>query len=997
MLILSVADNAELGLGVPRINRLSIYLPAYFRYYGCFISGFFMMTFINTLKPELDQLPAELALTVAKSLNQWLEKLTELKLEFYPTPEITSSIVKVWCSSLFVAESCNRRPEILLELMTSGDLLSAYPNSYFIQQLAQRQFSSEAELMQALRQFRQREMIRIAWRDLAGWAPLSETLMDVSLLADACIQYALDFLYQLACDKRGTPLLSDGNPQQIIVLGMGKLGAYELNYSSDIDLIFAYPENGVLPDKKASSYSEFFTRLCQSLVKVLDEITADGFVFRTDIRLRPFGDSGPIIMSFEGMENYYQSQAREWERYAMIKARQVAGDFTTGKQLMSLLNAFVYRRYLDYGAFEELRSLKSQISQELKRKDRCDNIKLGPGGIREVEFIGQAFQLIRGGKEKTLQTRGILDVLQHLSDLKLIATHDAEQLILSYCFLRRVENHIQQYQDRQTHDLPSTPALQQILAYSLDYPDWDSFKKQLDKIRVQVQSVFDQVFSLSRQEEQERHSLQIWMHTAEELQLRNYLNDYGFLHSEISLTLIQQFKNAPAIRHLSAKGAKVLDHLMPQVIEAMQPLDNPDETLKRLLTLFEAIAGRNVYLSLLAENPDALAQLLRLSSASPWICDYLSRYPLLFDDLLDSRSLFEPLKKEHLDEQLTQLLANIEIQDLEQLMIVLRQFKHTNVLRVAAADIMGAIPIMVVSDYLTTIAESIVAKVVERAWLILTEKHGCPPNALAYGFAVIGFGKFGGIELSYGSDLDLVFLYDCEDGNALTEGGAYPISCAQFYGRLGLKIRHILDIKLLSGLLYDIDMRLRPNGDSGLLVTHINSYEAYLKNQAWTWEHQALVRGRFITGDLRLKTLYEEIRTRILSLPRDLDQLKIEVQGMRIKMREALATKKLDQFDLKHSKGGIADIEFIVQFGVLARAAKNKTLTTYTDNVRLLDSLQEDGFISNADAETLKVAYCTYRDMGHKLVLQGELTLVNTAEVLELSSKVGRIWNDFME
>lgn len=957
------------------------------------------MTFINTLKPELDKLPNELAITVATSLNQWLKKLTELKLDFYPTLEITASIVKVWCSSLFIAESCTRKPELLLELNASGDLLSPYPDSHFSQQLAQLQCTSEAELMQALRKFRQREMIRIAWRDLAGWAALSETLLDVSLLADACIQYALGFLYELACDKRGTPLLSDGSPQQIIVLGMGKLGAYELNYSSDIDLIFSYPENGILPDKKETSYSEFFTRLCQSLVKVLDETTADGFVFRTDIRLRPFGDSGPIIMSFEGMENYYQTQAREWERYAMIKARQVAGDFTAGKELMSLLNAFVYRRYLDYGAFEELRSLKSQISQELKRKDRCDNVKLGPGGIREVEFIGQAFQLIRGGKEKALQTRGILEVLRHLSELKLLTINDAEQLTLSYCFLRRVENHIQQYQDRQTHDLPSTAVTQQILAYSLDYPDWDSFKKQLDNVRAQVQAVFDQVFSLSRHEGSEQHSLKIWMHAAEDQQLQDYLRDYGFVQNAASLTLIQQFKNSSAIRHLSAKGAKILDHLMPQVIEAMQPLANPDETLKRLLTLFEAIAGRNVYLSLLAENPDALAQLLRLASASPWICDYLSRYPLLFDDLLDARSLFEPLKKAHLDEQLTQLLTHIEVEDLEAFMIALRQFKHTQVLRVAAADIMGAIPLMVVSDYLTTIAESITAQVITRAWLILTGKHGFPPNVTleTTGFAVIGFGKFGGIELSYGSDLDLVFLYDCQDGNALTEGGEHPISCAQFYGRLGLKIRHILDIKLLSGQLYEVDMRLRPNGDSGLLVTHINSYEAYLKDQAWTWEHQALVRGRFIAGDLRLKTLYEEIRTRILSLPRDLNQLKTEVRGMRIKMREALATKKSDQFDLKHSKGGIADIEFIVQFGILARAAKNKSLITYTDNIRLLDGLQEDGFISEADAKTLKAAYCAYRDMGHKLVLQEEQTLVNTAEVLELSSKVGRIWNDFME
>ena len=953
------------------------------------------MSFLNTLEPELDKLPVALRDAVAASLKQWHDQLAP---DFQPTPEFTASIVKVWCSSAFIAESCIRRPELLLDLVASCDLTTAYDERYYADRLAGLQVADEPELMQALRQFRRREMIRIAWRDLAGWAPLSETLLDVSLLAEACIQYALNFLDRQTCDKRGTPLLSDGSPQQIVVLGMGKLGAFELNYSSDIDLIFAYAENGTLPDRKETSYSEFFTRLCQSLVKVLDEITADGFVFRTDIRLRPFGDSGPVIMTFDGMENYYQTQAREWERYAMIKARQVAGDFNTGAQLMAMLNAFVYRRYLDYGAFEELRSLKKQITQELKRKDRRDNIKLGPGGIREVEFIGQAFQLIRGGNEKALQTRGILDVLRILGERGLLDPEDVEQLAQSYCFLRRVENHIQQYQDRQTHDLPTDAAVRQILAYSLDYADWDSFKNDLDAVRAQVQAVFDQVFYLSRQEEADSHSLQIWSDAAEDAQLCDYLADYGFKQADASLAVIKQFKNSAAIRRLSAKGAKVLDRLMPLVIEAMQQVANPDETLKRLLALFEAVAGRNVYWSLLAENPDALAQLLRLSSASPWICDYLARYPVLFDDLLDTRTLFEPLKKDDLDQQLARLLANVGVQDLEQLMIVLRQFKHTNVLRVAAADIMGIIPVMVVSDYLTYIAESIVAQVIARAWLMLVEKHGCPPGSdnSATGFAVLGFGKLGGIELGYGSDLDLVFLYDCKDGNAVT-GGDKPISSAQFYGRLGQKVRHILDTKLLSGVLYEVDMRLRPSGDSGLLVTHINVYEDYLKNQAWTWEHQALVRGRFIAGDLRLKTQYDDIRRRILSLSRDLAQLKTEVRDMRIKMRNALATKESDRFDLKQSKGGIADIEFIVQFGVLARAAKNSALTTYTDNVRLLDGLQEDGFMSLAQAETLKAAYCTYRDTGHKRVLQGERAVIDTAEVHELSEQVERIWREFME
>ncbi|MDO9168693.1 MAG: bifunctional [glutamate--ammonia ligase]-adenylyl-L-tyrosine phosphorylase/[glutamate--ammonia-ligase] adenylyltransferase [Methylobacter sp.] len=1006
------------------------------------------MSFIKNLEAECASLPDQLTATVIDSLTKWDEQIKELKLNFTQTPEFNASIAKVWCSSLFVAESCTRKPELLVDLVNSGDLSAIYGENSYVEKLAPSPVESQAELspgmvcmpqacreqawlMIKLRHFRRREMVRIAWRDLAGWAELSETLTDLSHLADACIQYALDFLYQEACELRGTPLLADGTPQQIVVLGMGKLGAYELNYSSDIDLIFAYAEDGVLPDRKETTYGEFFTKLCRSLVKVLDESTVDGFVFRTDIRLRPYGDSGPIIMTFDGMENYYQTQAREWERYAMIKVRQVAGDFTVGAQLMAMFRPFVYRRYLDYGAFEELRSLKAQITQELRRKDRMENIKLGPGGIREIEFIGQAFQLIRGGNEKTLQTRPILDVLQLLGELELLSQADADQLKQSYCFLRRVENHIQQYQDLQTHDLPSDPSVQRILAYSLDYSDWTGFKQDLDKVRAQVHEVFDQVFSLSKQDSANQHSQKIWACVADDSELADYLTEYGIDDTGTLLAAIKDFKHCAAIRRMTTKGAGVLDRLMPQLIEAVQQVDNSDETLLRILVLFEAVAGRNVYLSLLSENSNALSQLIKLSSASPWICAYLAQYPVLFDELLDTRSLYEPLKKVDLDQQLDILLAQIEIQDLEQLMVVLRQFKQLNVLRVAAADIMGVIPLMVVSDYLTYIAESIVDHVVERAWLMLTDKHGLPPvpgqfstglrhthhpwrsphllpaglrhthhpwrytDNASLGFAVIGFGKLGGIELGYGSDLDLVFLYDCEDGNAMTDGGK-PISCAQFYGRLGLRVRHILDTKMLSGVLYEVDMRLRPNGDSGLLVSHINGYEDYLKNQAWTWELQALVRGRFVAGDPQLKAHYEAIRSRILSLPRDTESLKKEVREMREKMRETLAANK-NQFDLKQSKGGIADIEFIVQFGVLDQAAKNSALTTYTDNVRLLEGLQQQGFMSQADEKTLKNAYCTYRDFGHKQVLQGDKAVIAEVEVAKISAQVEQIWHKYME
>lgn len=953
---------------------------------------------INALERQIQSLPPELQATTRSTLDHWLTLLNQNNFVLNESDKLIQSIAKVWCSSEFVAESCTRKPALLVDLVNSDDLDNVYSEQTYQAKLANLNIADEAELMVQLRNFRRREMVRIAWRDLAGWADLAETLMDLSQLADACIQYALAFLYQQACELRGTPLLADGSPQQIVVLGMGKLGAYELNYSSDIDLIFAYPEDGELADRKSTSYGEFFTRICQKLVKVLDDITVDGFVFRTDIRLRPFGDSGAVIMTFDGMENYYLTQAREWERYAMIKARQVAGDFRMGAQLMAMLKPFVYRRYLDYGAFEELRGLKLQITQELKRKDRLENIKLGPGGIREIEFIGQAFQLIRGGHEKSLQTRGILDVLRLLGHLKLLPATDVDQLSQSYRFLRRVENHIQQYQDKQTHDLPTTEQAKLILAYSLDFQDWHSFKTELDQIRTNVHAVFDQVFAVSKQNEKDKLSQKIWSCVADDEELQGLLESYGFLCTNETLKVIKDFKNSTALRRMTTKGAGIVDRLMPQLIESAKLVDNPDETLVRLVKLFEAVAGRNVYLALLSENPDALNQLIHLASASAWICDYLALYPVLFDELLDTRTLYEPLKRDDLNQQLKALLAAIDSQDLESLMIALRQFKHLNVLRVAAADIMDVIPIMVVSDYLTYIAESIVAYVIERAWLMLTEKHGLPPGTSNdnINFAVIGFGKLGGIELGYGSDLDLVFLYDCPDGNAMTSGEK-PLSCSQFYGRLGLKIRHILDTKMLSGVLYEVDMRLRPSGDSGLLVTHIGVYEDYLKNQAWTWEHQALVRGRFIAGDLRLKASYEGIRHRILSLTRDETQLKTEVCEMREKMRAALDTKEANKFDLKQSKGGIADIEFIVQFGVLANAAKHATLTTYTDNVRLLEGLTEHGFIYPIDAENLRTAYCTYRDVGHKQVLQGDKAVIDEIEVDWLRKQVEGIWHKVME
>ena len=946
---------------------------------------------------SLDAIPSQLHDTANLHIQNFTDSLQRLALELPENSQVICTLPKIFCCSEFIAQTCTRQPQFLLDLINSGDLFSADVRDRYKSQLSSNDIQNDAELMKILRQFRNMQMVRIAWRDLAGWSELDETLTDLTALAESCIQFTLDYLYQQACSRRGTPVLDNGTEQGLVVLGMGKLGAWELNYSSDIDLIFAYQQDGVLADRKETSYGEFFSRICRQLVKILDEITADGFVFRTDIRLRPFGDSGPVIMTFDGLENYYQTQAREWERYAMVKVRPVAGDKQGGEQFMALIKPFVYRRYLDYGAFEELRSLKQQITQELQRKDRMDNVKLGPGGIREIEFIGQAFQLIRGGQDVALQERSIQPILALLGEKNLISVKDSEQLRSAYRFLRRVENHIQEFQDRQTHDLPKSELNQAILAFSLDYQDWDSFKIALDQVREQVQAVFVEVFSIEEADKAPQSSEQIWMGQADDEISLNQLAELGYRKPEQILLLLQQLKATSAVKRLTSKGANTLDKLVPKILDALAKEQNAYVTLQRLCALFEAMAGRNVYLSLLAENDAALQQLITLTSASLWISEYLSKYPALLDELLDTRSLYDPLNKAALQKQLDEQLANIDTADIEQLMIGLRKFKQINVLRVAAADIMGAVPLMVVSDYLSYIAEIILEQAVQIAWRLLAEKHGIPPGTSEEHmyFGILGFGKLGGIELSYSSDLDLIFIYDYPDNNALTDGRK-QISSAQFYATFGQRIRSLLNTQMLSGMAYEIDMRLRPSGDSGLLVSPLNSYENYLKKEAWTWEHQALVRGRFITGDTETQKKYEAIRHKILCLSRNETELKQEVSEMREKMRKTLDKSDKQTVDLKQGIGCITDIEFIVQFCILAWSEKNPGLTQFTDNMRLLDALAEQQLLNQEYVTTLKQAYCIFRDRGHKEALQGKKALLAQDELVEIREQVANIWQVLM-
>jgi glutamate-ammonia-ligase adenylyltransferase len=945
--------------------------------------------------PSFDSLPEALRQPVALAWSDYLDRSAGQGAAPSLPPEVEATLGRVWAASPFAADQCRRRPELLAELIESGRLLRPSQDGEYGQRLrrALADIADEAGLMRALRRFRNLEMVRIAWRDIAGWADLEATLMEVSLLAETCVQESLDFLFQRACAARGTPVNTQGQPQSLVVLGMGKLGAWELNFSSDIDLIFAYRDDGVLPGRKEVHYAEFYARLAQSLVKALDPITEDGFVFRVDARLRPFGDSGPLVMSFAAVEAYYERQAREWERYAMVKVRTIAGDFEAGRELEEFLRPFVYRRYLDFRALGELRDLKQKIARELLRKDRQDNVKLGPGGIREIEFIGQAFQLIRGGREKRLRERRILKVLEALGELNLLPGEVVARLDAAYRYLRAVENRLQQYADRQTHDLPADPRERLAIAYALGYLDWDSFKRELDAARAGVDEVFRQVVVGAQPQAPEVLAL-----SADPEQVRAALAGLGWTEPEAAAVLLERFHASRAARQLTERGEAELRRLLPMLLRAAASAEQPAAVLERLLGLLEAVASRNVYFTLLAENPSALAHLVRLATASPWIVNTLARHPLLLDELIDPRTLYTPLTRTELEQELARKLESASPDDPEQLMIALRQFKQANVLRVAAADLSGAIPVRVVSDYLTTIAETVVGEALRQAWRMTVAKHGAPPGAAPdqpTGFAVVAYGKLGGLELGYGSDLDLVFLHDGDD-TALTSG-ENPVATAAFHARVGKRIIYWITTNTPAGVLYEVDLRLRPLGNSGLLVSNLEAYENYQMESAWTWEQQALVKARCVAGDPQVAAKFERIRERSLRRPRDTEALRREVCEMREKMRASLGSKDAGLFSLKHDSGGIVDIEFLVQFGILSGAHGLGILTEWTDARRQLDSLAAAGFLAPDAAGLLRRAYYLFRERAHRAALLEVPALVPTDEYAELSAQVQRIWRDIME
>ena len=939
-------------------------------------------------------LPTTIPPSLGNAAQNLLQRVCAICPPLAADPARTELARRIFAASPFAARCCLQQPGLLDELLPA-DLDRSYADGELRTAVDAALTACDGEggsgdeaLMRALRRLRRREMLRIAWRDLSGAADTDETLRDLSQLAEACIAATLGVVQHGFAARFGTPRSASGEAQSLVVLGMGKLGGLELNFSSDIDLIFAFPESGQTDGTKVVDNVQYFTRVGQRLIKLLHEATGDGFAFRVDMRLRPFGNSGPLALSYDALETYYLTQGREWERYAMIKARPVAGDEAAAAQLKALLRPFVFRRYLDYGAFESLRELKAMIAGEVARKGMRDNVKLGPGGIREIEFIGQAFQLLRGGREPELQTRGIRDVLALLGQGGYLPAADVAELRAAYDFLRRVENRLQMVADQQTHSLPGDEEGRARLAFAMGYPGWADFLPELEAHRARVQCHFEEVFAAPGGEGGNDAAADpcaaLWHGDLDAETLAPQLAALGFSEVQALAARLAELRNGRLYQALTSRARQRLDQLLPQVLRAAlesgravagADIDSSlaDAALERLLGLLRAIAGRSVYLLVLAETPTALALLARLFAASPWVADFVTRHPIVIDELLDPRQLYDLPDRAALEAEARRLLGRCEAGDVEAQMDALRQFKQANVMRVAALDVQGELPLMRVSDQLTWIAETVLQIASDLVWDQMVARHGRPScqvdgETVHPGFAIVAYGKLGGIELGYGSDLDIVFIHGSRGSKAVTEGDK-PADNAVFFARLAQRLVHFIATRTPAGSCYEVDTRLRPNGSSGLLVTSLEAFAAYQREQAWTWEHQALVRARVVVGNRRLRGGFEGLRGEVLGRRRDLAELRREVREMRERMRRELSRGDRQQCDLKQDPGAIADIEFMVQYAVLAWAREHPELLTYTDNFRVLEQLGASGLLKAQRALALSDAYLHYRQRGHRQAL----------------------------
>ncbi|UIP25623.1 bifunctional [glutamate--ammonia ligase]-adenylyl-L-tyrosine phosphorylase/[glutamate--ammonia-ligase] adenylyltransferase [Acinetobacter towneri] len=850
--------------------------------------------------------------------------------------------------------------------------------------------SDETLWMKTLRILRARLMFRWIWQDANQLTDVVTLTQELSDFADICVQVAKDFARVPLVAKHGEPMGYNGKVQDLIVVAMGKHGAQELNLSSDIDLIFAFDEQGETNGRKCIEVQQFCILWGQKLIYLLDHITADGFVFRVDMRLRPWGDGSALAISHVALEKYLSQHGREWERYAWIKARIITGG-QEGYELLEMTRPFVFRKYVDYTAFEAMREMKAMIEREVQRRNIEDNIKLGAGGIREVEFIVQVFQLIYGGSKLELQDRQCLVSLRHLGEAELLEPQAVLDLEDAYLFLRRVEHAIQALNDQQSQALPTEPELRARISDTLGFADWDSFMQTLNEKRVKVIYQFE--------------------HLIKENEPDSLLENYSQLEKQLDAVLDDQAKNlvhefwyGHAIKKLTAKALQRLKTFWPHLIEAVLQSENPQMALMRLMPLVESVLRRTVYLVMLIESKGALQRLVKMATVSPWICEELTQYPVLLDEFLSMD--FELPKRSDLEDSLRQQLLRIELDEVEDLMRVLRLFKKSNVLTVAASDVLAESHLMKVSDALTDIAEVTANAALQLAYQMIVKKHGYPLDSEGQrcglehnAFAIIGYGKVGGIELGYGSDLDVVFIHNMDE-QADTDG-IKPISGFEFAMRVARKFVSLMTTQTLDGRVYDVDTRLRPSGDAGLLVTSLRAFEQYQLKSAWLWEHQALVRARSIAGEQQLRDKFEVLRCQILTQPRDEAYVRSEVLKMRQKMKDHLGSSKEQKkdgiFHLKQDAGGIVDIEFMAQYAVLAWSGSNPDLAHYSDNVRILEDAAKTGCLSSDDATALIQAYLRERAESHRLALANQSMQVNAADWYDTREVVCKLWQRLID
>ncbi|MFZ5464198.1 MAG: bifunctional [glutamate--ammonia ligase]-adenylyl-L-tyrosine phosphorylase/[glutamate--ammonia-ligase] adenylyltransferase [Pseudomonadota bacterium] len=831
----------------------------------------------------------------------------------------------------------------------------------------------EDSLRPALRRLRARVFARVAARDLAGLAPLAEVTETMTALADIAIRTAVDSLSRSLRQRHGEPRSEAGAPQELIVIGMGKLGGRELNVSSDIDLIFIYPEDGETTGSAVISNFEYFTKLGRSLIGALAEITGDGQVFRVDMRLRPNGESGPLVGSFDMLEHYLITQGREWERYAWIKARPITGSRERCAQLEAIIRPFVFRKYLDYGTFNALRGLHAQIRREVARRDKAANVKLGPGGIREIEFIAQVFQIIRGGRDLALQVRPTLEVLERLAERHILTAEAHKELHAAYEFLRRLEHRLQYLDDAQTHDLPARPEDQALIARAMGFFDWEALATETDDHRANVTRHFETIFS---NPDQNGHPLTgVWQNSDGSEESAAELQRLGYRDAAAAARRLATIRRSNKYQQMPTGNRERFDALIPRVIEACAEMPGADATLSRTLDLLEAVSRRAAYLALLQQYPQALKKVSQLVSASSWAASYLTRHPVLLDELLDPRLLeatpdwrvFRKLLKQQLDE--------LE-PDQERQMDVMRDAHHAQVFRLLAQDLGGMLTVERLADHLSELADIILDLTLTLCWRKLRTRHRDEPR-----FAVISYGKLGGKELGYASDLDLIFLFD-DDAPEAPEN----------YARLAQRVNTWLSMRTPAGILFETDLRLRPNGESGLIVSAMAGFRKYQMESAWVWEHQALTRARFSAGDEAIGLEFESLRVDILRKERDLDELRREVLAMRQRMLDAHGNKS-ELFDLKHDRGGLIDVEFIVQYLVLGHSRRYPELTANLGNIKLLGIAGELGLIPFDLAAQARNAYREYRRLQHGLRLNdAQYARVERETVADRIAAVRALW-----